>query len=64
MPHTRLHGGSVVGGVGERFELDSGLTQGLIDLGLHPTQRGVVNGVSLYRGHNEAPLNPSKTYLP
>ena len=64
IPHAGLHRIFTVGGVGERFELDPGLTQGLIDLGFYPTQRGMVDGVSLCRGHDEAPLNPSKTILP
>ena len=47
----------------EGLDLEPRLAQGLVDLGLHPTERGVVDCIAQRRGHREAPLRPRSTGL-
>ena len=39
------HALAVAGRLGEGLDLDPRLAQGLVDLGLHPAERGVVDGI-------------------
>ena len=51
--------GRAIGGILEvGFDLDPRLAQGLVDLGLHPSERGVVDGITQRRRHRDAPLWP------
>ena len=43
---------------GEGLDLEPRLAQGLVDLGLHPAERGVVDGIPERRGHRDAPVMP------
>ena len=43
---------------GEGLDLEPRLAQGLVDLGLHPAERGVVDGIPERRGHRGAPVMP------
>ena len=52
------HALAVAGRLGEGLDLDPRLAQGLVDLGLHPAERGVVDGIPQRRGHRDAPVMP------
>ena len=60
---ARAHGRHVRGGFDEGLDLEPRLAQGLVDLGLHPAERGMVDGIAQRRGHREAPLSPRNAGL-
>ncbi len=55
------HALRVPGGFGECLDLEPRLAQGLVDLGLHPAEGSVVDGIPQRRGHRDAPLRPRRT---
>ena len=52
------HAFAVFRRLGEGLDLEPRLAQGLVDLGLHPAERGVVDGIPQRRGHRDAPSRP------
>ena len=60
---ARIHRRSVIRRTGEAFKIDPRLAQGLVDLGLHPAERGLVDGVPQCRRHVLAPVGPRSAGL-
>ena len=56
--HAATHALYLFRRFGEGLDLDPRLAQGLVDLRLHPAERGVVDGIPQRRGHRDAPKTP------